>query len=270
MYPDELIKEQLKPAETKTLLADFGKEEVIVRSYSKAVASAGFSSPKNNIVSPRASFNRSIGYSPSPRTVSGYSYPSNSVSSRSLSPSGYRSPSPSQLSSPSISASSRSISPSISPSGFSSVSPSPSQSKYKSPSISISPSISPSSSTSIYGSPEPTKTKIIIPGISGSSQLGSFSVDVRRFGKFQTVGQGLSLPDAVKLVKRVVGNSAAATFRVRKGGEVVRVDPISGFYMKEKNVIENPGRRIKSYGELKEITFEGIKASKNKSRRGLL
>lgn len=94
----------------------------------------------------------------------------------------------------------------------------------------------------------------------------SFSVDVRRFGKFETIGAGLSKAKAISVGRLRVENTAAATFRVKSGGQIIKVNPIRGYYSKEGLMIESPSRRIKSYGELSEITYKGVQASR---RRGL-
>ena len=97
-----------------------------------------------------------------------------------------------------------------------------------------------------------------------------FGVEVRRFGSFKQVGRGLNLGEAVELGKLKVGTSAAATFRVTKGGRPVEI-PFNDkrFYGKGTEIIEKPKFRIKSSGELREITFKGIETQR-RNRVGVL
>lgn len=89
---------------------------------------------------------------------------------------------------------------------------------------------------------------------------------VRRKGEFRSIARGVGIDDAQKLALRNVGNTAAASFKIVGNGNFNIPTP-RGFYASKKEpgvFIENPNRRIKSTGELREITFEGIKASKRK------
>lgn len=98
---------------------------------------------------------------------------------------------------------------------------------------------------------------------------GVFGVEVRRRGVFKEVGRGLSEEDAFKLGAARVSGSAAATFRVTKGGTPIAVSKPLGasFYRKGTSIIEKPGRRIKSLGELQEITYAGIRSQRSKGVR---
>lgn len=231
-------------------------------SISESPGSAKKSESLYDISSPGKKSQSPFGKSPS-KSIS----PSGSASgSPSLSPS---SPSPSKQSSPS---------PKIpSPS-----SPSPGLSK--SPGSSPSPMMSPSPS-----SPSPGRSKSpSIPSFSlsqnksqskGSNVFSSFSrgfdVFVRRGGKFFKVSRD-SLPkeDAFNLGAFTVGNTAAATFELRESnrpakGKFHKRIFVSDFENKSKSdrflrFVEKPGRRIKSAGELFQITYKGI----NARRRG--
>lgn len=67
-----------------------------------------------------------------------------------------------------------------------------------------------------------------------------------------------------------VGTSASATFKIQES-DSTDVGTFNGrgqrsdFYMKENMFIEKRERRIKSSGELREITFKGIQANRNKN-----
>ena len=98
------------------------------------------------------------------------------------------------------------------------------------------------------------------------SGFGKFGVEVRRGGKFFSVGKGLSFSKAYGKGASVVGNSAAATFRITQRGKPISVNSqSSSFYSKGTNVIEKRSRRIKSRGELSEITYKGIKSQRKRS-----
>lgn len=97
----------------------------------------------------------------------------------------------------------------------------------------------------------------------GSSFGNVFGVEVRRGGKFKPVGSGLSLQKATSLGRNVVQNTAAATFRVVRGGVPVNIGNLSGFYAKQGGLnVEPRSLRIKSGGELREITFEGLRSQR--------
>lgn len=98
----------------------------------------------------------------------------------------------------------------------------------------------------------------------GKRQNNSFGVDVKSFGKFKTIGSGLSFGKALSIGKLRVGTSAAATFRITKDRIPVKgINLGSNFYTKPSgDIIEKPSFRIKSRGELQEITFKGLKSQR--------
>lgn len=96
--------------------------------------------------------------------------------------------------------------------------------------------------------------------------FGKFGVEVRKGGKFFSVGKGLSFSKAYGKGSSIVGNSASATFRLTQRGKPISVNSqSSSFYSKGTNVIEKRGRRIKSRGELSEITYKGINSQRKRS-----
>jgi hypothetical protein len=101
-----------------------------------------------------------------------------------------------------------------------------------------------------------------------------FNVFVRVKGMFKQLDQNTySRSEALNLGAYKVGTSAAATFYIEEsrspisssfGGKGV----LSDFYKKGKLFIEKRSRRIKSAGELQEITQKGLRAIKNKKLLG--
>jgi hypothetical protein len=135
----------------------------------------------------------------------------------------------------------------------------------------------------------PTVLTPVVPnsfGNIGSKLVKGFNVYVKKRGMFEkTNTRALSRNDALNLGAFRVGNSSAATFKIIAANEAV-----SGTFAGKGNFndferksgglfIEKRGRRIKSQGELKDITYKGIAAKKikskvnslfgNKSRRGI-
>jgi len=98
----------------------------------------------------------------------------------------------------------------------------------------------------------------------------TFGVEVRREGKFVSVGQGLSLRQAVSLGKRKVKTTAAATFRIT-GGTPTRDVRVGGEFRTSTKqpftFIQKRRFRISSSGELRDITFKGLAAQKSKKRK---
>ena len=126
--------------------------------------------------------------------------------------------------------------------------------------------------------PNPRTPSPVIPKLAPKpfqrqrSSGGIFSVQVRREGTFQTIGSGLSSLQAFRLGKRVVSNTAAASFRVSSGGSATTrgLSAPSGFRMstRESGVfIERRERRISTGGELRQITLKGVEASKKKKKK---
>ena len=216
---------------------------------------------------------RSFFVSPDISKVS--SKPSDSVSVVSSKPSG-RSSGRSSSSSP-VSPSSSSIvdsssDVSSSPSSISVVSSSASSigssSSPVSPSSSSFYSIIGSSGSSSSSKPSSPKFK------SDRNIFGDlFSAQVRKAGKWVTVdpGFGFSQSEALNKGLSVVGTSARASTRIVKasaGSKKKRfygIGILGNFYKKGNVFIEKRGKRIKSKGELEEITYKGQRAIKSKS-----
>ena len=79
--------------------------------------------------------------------------------------------------------------------------------------------------------------------------------------------QALSKRDAINFGAFNVGHTSAATFKVMPAGRPAtgsfkKKGFMGDFYKKGNLFIEKRGRRIKSSGELREITYKGIQALK--------
>jgi len=116
------------------------------------------------------------------------------------------------------------------------------------------------------------------PNIKPQSIVRGFDVLVRRKGKFEKITSSpLSKSQALQFGAFKVGNTAAATFKLRASssnqlGSFTGRGFLNDFSQKNGLFIEKRGRRIKSKGELEEITFKGLKSlrsKKNKIFRGL-
>jgi hypothetical protein len=121
----------------------------------------------------------------------------------------------------------------------------------------------------------PRKPGVLFPTLQKNTPKNvltqSYDVYVRRKGSFNLVGSGLSRASALSLGARRVGNTAAATFKVKPGAYVPKTPGFFGgfttkndFYRKGELFIEKPERRIKSQGELSEITFKGLSALRSR------
>ena len=103
--------------------------------------------------------------------------------------------------------------------------------------------------------------------------ITGFNVLVRRRGKFSIVNpQPLTKMQAIQYGALRVGTTAAATFKIQKAsrpatGRFTGRGILRDFTRKGSLYIEKPSRRIKSTGELQEITFKGIKSKKSKKKR---
>lgn len=106
-----------------------------------------------------------------------------------------------------------------------------------------------------------------------SSLKMGFSVFVRRKGRFGRVSdQPLMLEEAKQLGASIVGRTAAATFKLvptktRRLGSFSGRGNLRDFYQKGSLYIEKRGRRIKSRGEIEEITLKGLAALRSGKRR---
>lgn len=129
----------------------------------------------------------------------------------------------------------------------------PSRPKY--PQISLLPqTVIPPVQKIDFGFPVPTKKR------------RSFTVSVRRFGKFRPIGKFPTLSQAFDVGKKRVGGTLAATFKI-EGNQLPGYAP-KGFKTKYTNqgtlFIEQPKFRLSTTGEVKEIH-----KSKKKKKKGL-
>jgi hypothetical protein len=106
---------------------------------------------------------------------------------------------------------------------------------------------------------------------SKSPKSTGFYVSVRKQGKWQTIrNKSLEKSDAINYGASVVGTSARASFKIVPSFQPVNFDykqsynRMTDFYKKGEVFIERRSKRIKSFGEKKEITFKGIQANRNK------
>lgn len=123
---------------------------------------------------------------------------------------------------------------------------------------------------------QPTKPiKPIVPSFKKPtervvSRSGGFDVLVRKRGKFIKINKGaLSRGEALNLGAYRVGTTSSATFKLSpsKSSATERFTGrgiFSDFYTKGDLFIEKKSRRIKSQGELSEITYKGIASQKYK------
>jgi len=141
-------------------------------------------------------------------------------------------------------------------------------------SIVSSPSSTPGSRPSYYPGGESSIVSTPTSYYSKKSKysLGNlFSAEVRKRGRWVTVDPGFGYSESEALHKGLfsAGHSASASVRVVKakpGSKKKRFygrGIFSDFYSKGNVFIEKRGRRIKSRGELEEITFKGQRARKN-------
>jgi len=102
-----------------------------------------------------------------------------------------------------------------------------------------------------------------------------FDVLVRKRGVFSKVNTGsLTRSDAINFGAFKVGTSASASFKIVPSGSFVsssfnKKANLSDFNIKNDVFIEKKEKRIKSFGELQEITFKGVASNKNKSRNNI-
>lgn len=102
-------------------------------------------------------------------------------------------------------------------------------------------------------------------------KFSGFDVLVRKKGKFIKINKGaLSRIEALNLGAYKVGTTSSASFKIAPSKFSTReyfkgTGNFIDFYSKGNIFIEKKTRRIKSIGELQEITFKGIQANKNKN-----
>ncbi|MCP4648874.1 MAG: hypothetical protein GY853_02165 [PVC group bacterium] len=119
-----------------------------------------------------------------------------------------------------------------------------------------------------FNLPFPTFSK------SKRSKGSAYDVLVRRKGIFKKANiKPLTKQSAINFGTYKVGATAAATFKLAPVFGKATTQPLKGnishFYRKKGLFIEKKEKRIKRYsiGELQEITFKGIRASKNKRKK---
>jgi hypothetical protein len=105
-------------------------------------------------------------------------------------------------------------------------------------------------------------------------RLAGFDVFVRRFGRFEKINIApLVKEEAIQFGAVRVGTTAAATFKIQPTrlpvSQRFRAKGImADFYKKAARgstlFIEKRERRIKSKGELQEITFKGLRSLKSR------
>lgn len=111
------------------------------------------------------------------------------------------------------------------------------------------------------------------------SKTGLFSVQVRRKGFFREIAKAETPEQAFNIGRVAVSKSAAASFKVVSEDNDYNLASIGSKLLpkkqffaskKEKDVfIEKKEKRIKSKGELEEITFKGLAAIRTKKSFGL-
>lgn len=102
-----------------------------------------------------------------------------------------------------------------------------------------------------------------------------FSVFIRRQGKFTKSPGTYTQEDALNYGAYKVGNTAAASFFIQQSDQpasntFTKKGKLTDFIKKGGIFIEKPSRRIKSSGELREITFKGIASQNSKKSAGRL
>lgn len=107
----------------------------------------------------------------------------------------------------------------------------------------------------------------------GFGRKAGFNVLVRRRGVFSKQNvEPLSKKDALKFGSFKVGTTAAASFKIQPAGMFPKLGKnpfgsggnLGDFDVKKGIFIERRGRRIKSIGELQEITFKGIRSKRRR------
>lgn len=92
-----------------------------------------------------------------------------------------------------------------------------------------------------------------------------FGVQVKRFGSFRSIGEGMTQRRAIDVGVGRVRSTAGASFQVTRLGKPVLVAAPSGFYRKGETLIESQRFRINSPGELREISYEGVRKQRRKN-----
>lgn len=112
-------------------------------------------------------------------------------------------------------------------------------------------------------------------GFGEKKKGGQYTLLVRREGSFKPIGQKQDLVSALKLGKKIISTTAAASFKITGGsfGDIQQASrnilSDKQFYTSKKDrsiFIEKKEKRIKSAGELGEITFKGLSTIKRKRK----
>ena len=115
-----------------------------------------------------------------------------------------------------------------------------------------------------------TPTRFIIPKVTAAPRSPkSFGVQIRRGGKFFSIGNFGTQIQAFRVGRERVGSSLAATFRLTTPGKIPGAP--KGFRIKKTNLgnlfIEKRGRRLSTGSETREIRAAKGKKKKKKSTR---
>ena len=232
------------------------------RPTTSSFSPSGFSTPRSSVASPLSSTSVSRTFSPispSPSTTPRSSRPSRSSPSRTTSLLTPSSP---------VSTPLRGSTP-FSPTGSTTVR-TPSSPRSPGGSSSITSSLlTPTPGTPTFTPPRQPRRRT--PSF-GESQLSrDFTVLVRRRGVFRPVGEFADLQKAFGAGETIVGDTAAASFKVvdRSGRPLIPKGFGDDFRLSDKEagvLIERRERRIQSAGELREITFQGIAEQRRRRR----
>lgn len=118
--------------------------------------------------------------------------------------------------------------------------------------------------------PPPPPVKLPRAPIIPETKQPGYNVLVRRRGRFRKINPlPLTRQEAIDLGAYNVGTTAAATFKIEPAGAPAKGKSkkkgnILDFVQKGALYIERPRRRIKSLGELQEITLKGQRSKKKK------
>lgn len=113
----------------------------------------------------------------------------------------------------------------------------------------------------------PAPKKALIPPLSFDLKKRGgdlFGVEIKRYGLFKSVASNVPFKSAINILKQTAGSTAARSGRVLFRGKPVDVGFLPGFYKKGNIQIESSQFAINTPGELGEITFKGVQASKNR------
>lgn len=149
--------------------------------------------------------------------------------------------------------------------GYEPVIPPPTQPVYK-PSSNYYPPTPPSMPSLLRPPP------ILIGTSTNKSYYPGYAVSLRRKGSFRIIGTGLTQREAFNLGAGKVRTTSAATFKLFKLGTVTKkgygLGRMDDFYRKADLFIQKRGKRISSFGELRDITFKGLRSLRFKNAFG--